>query len=86
MVEELLRLAVIEGERAVDHHEIHVGVAPVDQRITEQKKRGREAGDDRRQSPSPAKQRQPVEGVLRVSMGGSAASAGVESWFMAAVF
>ena len=65
VIEEQLRLAVVEGKRVVDHHEIHVGVAPVDQRIAEQKKRCRKAGDDRRQSPSPAEESQPVEGVLR---------------------
>ena len=30
VVEILLRLAGIHGERTVDHHEIHIGIAPVD--------------------------------------------------------
>ena len=51
VIEEPLRLAVVENKRVVDHHEIHVGVAPVDQRVAEQEKRGREAGDDRRPIP-----------------------------------
>jgi hypothetical protein len=63
MIEEQLRLAVVEGKRVVDHHEIHVGVAPVDQRVAEQEKRCRKAGDDGRQSPSPAEEVEPVDGV-----------------------
>jgi hypothetical protein len=65
VIEEQLRLAVAEDKRVVDHHEIHVGVAPVNQRVAEQEKRCREAGDDRHQSPFPAKDRQPREGILR---------------------
>ena len=65
VIEELLRLAVVEHKGVVDHHEIHVGVAPVDQRVAEQKKRCRKAGDDRGQSPSPTEESQPVEGILR---------------------
>ena len=64
VVEEHLRLAVVEGKRVVDQDQIHVGVAPVDQRVAEQKERCGETGDDRRQSPSPAERSQPVEGVL----------------------
>jgi hypothetical protein len=64
VVEEKLRLAVVEDKRVVDDHQVHVGVAPVDQRIAEQKKRRREPGDDRRQSCSPAKESQPLEGIL----------------------
>jgi len=48
VIEEQLRLAVVEDKGVVDYHEIHVGVAPVDQRVAEQKERCREAGDNRR--------------------------------------
>ena len=36
VIHELLRLAGIHGERAVDHHEIHIGVAPIGDEIAEQ--------------------------------------------------
>src|SRR3954470_17424153 len=68
VVEKLLRLAVIEDKRVVNHHEIHVGVTPVDQRVAEQEKRCRKAENDRREALSPAKKGQPVEGVPRLGL------------------
>ncbi len=65
MIEIELRLAVVKHEGVVDHHEIHVGIAPIDQRVAVQEKRQCKAADDRRQSPAPAKKAQPVEGILR---------------------
>src|SRR5258707_820956 len=70
VIEEQLRIAGVEGKRVVDHHEIHIGVAPIDQRIAEQEKRCRKACDNRRQSPSPAEEGQPVEGILRADVVG----------------
>ena len=72
MIEELLRLAVIEGKRVIDHHEIHIGVTPIDQRVAEEKKRCREAGDDRRQPPSPAEKgqrRKRIEALAGLRLG-----------------
>jgi hypothetical protein len=68
MIDELLRLAVVEEERVVDHHEIHVGIAPVDQRVAQQEKRCRKAQDDRREAVSPAEKSHPVEGVSRLGL------------------
>ena len=62
VIHEMLRIAGIHGERAVDHHEIHVGVAPIDHEIAEQtettsqaqprsrraRRTSRERSDDRR--------------------------------------
>jgi hypothetical protein len=38
VIEEMLWLAVIHDKRVVDHHEIHVGVAPVGECVPEQEK------------------------------------------------
>ena len=65
MVEELLRLAVVEQERVVDHHEIHVGIAPVEQRVAEQEERCGKAENDGGQPLAPAKEGEAVEAVLR---------------------
>ena len=86
VIEELLRLAVVENERVVDHHEIHVGVAPVDQRVTEQEERYRKAGDDRRQSPAPAEEVSRSKASFAAGDCGSIDAAGVGNWFMPAVF
>src|SRR5579859_833800 len=82
MIEKQLRLAVIERKRVVDHHEVHVGVAPVNQRVAVQKKRGRHRGHYCDQSPTPSKKCQPVESVraglrlIRRGPGGSLVHAG----------
>ena len=87
VIEEALRLAVVEDKRVVDHHEIHVGVAPVDQRVAEQKKRQREPGDDRRQSPrQPRKVSRSKASTFAAMIGGWVVEAGVGSSFMPAVF
>jgi len=65
VIEEGLRPAVVHDKRVVDHHEIHVGVTPVNHGIPEQKKRQRKAGDDPHKSGLPAEKGQPVEGITR---------------------
>ena len=85
MIEEQLRLAIVEQEGIVDHHEIHIGVAPVDDGVAEQEKRQRKADGDRRQSPSPTKEGQPFEGILRGVGFGLAVGAGVAKRSMPAV-
>jgi hypothetical protein len=63
MIEECLRLAVVQDKRVVDDHEIHVGIAPVDDEITGEKERQGKADQDDGHSAAPAKRRQPGEGI-----------------------
>src|SRR5579871_1615081 len=69
MVEKLLRLAVVQQERVVDHHEVHIGVAPISDRIAAEEERYRKAEDDRGQSPSPAEKGQRREGIKTAARG-----------------
>ena len=61
----LLRVAGVHGERAVDHHEVHVGVAPIDHEIAEQNERRREADDDGGEAPRPAEKSHAIEDIAR---------------------
>jgi len=63
VVEILLRLAGIHGERAVNHHKVHVRVAPIDHGVTEQHKREGKACEDRDKTAPPAEEGQPVEHI-----------------------
>ena len=64
VIEELLRLAIVHGERAVDHHEVHVSVAPVDYSKAEQEERYRQACDARGQPAPPTEKGQTVERIV----------------------
>src|SRR6266702_4327184 len=75
VIEEGLRPPVVHDERVVDHHEIHVGIAPVDDGVAEQEKRGRKACGDRGKSTAPAEKGETGEGVAR-AFGGRLAGIG----------
>ncbi len=63
MVEKHLRAAIIHGERAVDHHEVHVGVAPIHGEIADDQERGQRQQQRDRHAAAPAERRQAVESV-----------------------
>jgi hypothetical protein len=69
--EECLLLAVVHGERAGDHHEVQIGVAPIDQRVAEYEERERRAGDEGGKTPALPGDAQPVERVLAFSRRGN---------------
>ena len=59
MVEVKLRVAVVQQQDVVDDHEVHIGIAPIDDEITHQKKRSCQQRDDEQKTCVPAKRRQP---------------------------
>jgi hypothetical protein len=63
VIEIMLRLAVIEQKGVVDHHEVHVGITPIDDEIAEQEKREHKAGDERGQPSAPACHGQAIKRV-----------------------
>ena len=64
VVEEMLRLAVVHDKRVIDHHEVHIGIAPVDQRVTEQEERECQTGNKGSHPRPPAEGGETGEGVF----------------------
>ncbi|MGN6285712.1 MAG: hypothetical protein ACTHM2_11235 [Afipia sp.] len=56
-------VTIVQRQSAIDHHEIHVGIAPVNQKIADREERHSEKDDDRDQPAGPAKRRERGEGI-----------------------